>query len=310
MSNIGKIVVIGLGYVGLPVAVALARKYQVTGFDIDVSRIAELRAGHDRTREIDGEKLAASHLTVSENPDDCRGADIYIVTVPTPVDDANQPDLTAVCRHAHDRRRHRSGEAADDHLRQHRLPGLPKTFAAASSSARAISSAGRDFGSATHRRHQPGTARNSIDRITRSLLPRPRSARANGRSLWLDHQRRSFRAASIKAAEAAKPSKRPTRLNIAFMNEVAQILSKIEVSCGMFSRRREPSGTSAVRARPGRRALYRRRSLLPRHLAQQLGHDPRVILSGRRTNDDLGCGSPTRCTSGWTANQAGFSSWA
>ncbi|MEO5611605.1 MAG: nucleotide sugar dehydrogenase, partial [Sphingomicrobium sp.] len=96
MSKIGHIVVVGLGYVGLPLAVALARKYEVTGLDVDAGRIAQLRAGHDRTREIDSEALEASSLKLTDTPEDCRGADIYIVTVPTPVDGDNRPDLAAL----------------------------------------------------------------------------------------------------------------------------------------------------------------------------------------------------------------------
>ena len=91
-----KIVVVGLGYVGLPLAVALARKFAVTGFDIEAERVAQLRSGFDRTLEVDEADLAGSSLTVTGNSDDCRAADVYIVTVPTPVDSNNQPDLTAV----------------------------------------------------------------------------------------------------------------------------------------------------------------------------------------------------------------------
>ena len=91
-----KIVVVGLGYVGLPLAVELARQFEVTGFDIDAARVDELRRGIDRTREVDGEELGASSLIITDEAGDCEGADIYIVTVPTPVDSANRPDLTAV----------------------------------------------------------------------------------------------------------------------------------------------------------------------------------------------------------------------
>src|SRR5438477_6057005 len=91
-----RIVVIGLGYVGLPLAVALARKFDVIGFDIDGERIAELREGRDRTREVDQEELRQSTLKLGDEAEPCAGADVYIVTVPTPVDGANRPDLTAV----------------------------------------------------------------------------------------------------------------------------------------------------------------------------------------------------------------------
>ena len=91
-----RIVVIGLGYVGLPLAVALARKFDTLGFDIDEERIAELGDGRDRTREVDEEELGESSLRLTADPNECVGADVYIVTVPTPVDRANRPDLSAV----------------------------------------------------------------------------------------------------------------------------------------------------------------------------------------------------------------------
>ena len=92
----GRIVVIGLGYVGLPLAVALARHFAVIGFDIDEGRVAELRAGADRTNEVAADALKASSAKLTAEASDCAGADVYIVTVPTPVDQANRPDLTAV----------------------------------------------------------------------------------------------------------------------------------------------------------------------------------------------------------------------
>ena len=93
MSKASKIVVVGLGYVGLPLAVALAAHHEVVGFDIDASRIDELKRGHDRTREVAPEALGATTLALTSDPASCVGADIYIVTVPTPIDGDNQPDL-------------------------------------------------------------------------------------------------------------------------------------------------------------------------------------------------------------------------
>src|SRR5947209_11295020 len=91
-----RILVIGLGYVGLPLAVALARHFETIGFDIDEGRVAELRDGHDRTNEVDEDALRSSTLELTSNSKDCASADVYIVTVPTPVDQANRPDLRAV----------------------------------------------------------------------------------------------------------------------------------------------------------------------------------------------------------------------
>src|SRR5204863_7685283 len=93
MSSNPRIVVIGLGYVGLPLAVALAKRFDVTGFDVDGGRIAELRDGSDRTREVDEAALTQSSLKLTDRQEDCADADAYIVTVPTPVDSSNRPDL-------------------------------------------------------------------------------------------------------------------------------------------------------------------------------------------------------------------------
>src|SRR5687768_6727343 len=94
MTGHPNIAVIGLGYVGLPLAIALAEHFAVTGFDIDSDRIDQLQLDHDRTREIDSERLAKSTLRLTANAVDCGGMDVLIVTVPTPVDTRNRPDLS------------------------------------------------------------------------------------------------------------------------------------------------------------------------------------------------------------------------
>ncbi|MEG8033613.1 hypothetical protein QP179_19570 [Sphingomonas aurantiaca] len=91
-----RVIVIGLGYVGLPLAVALAKSFETWGLDVDTGRIAELERQHDRTGEIDAERLAASSLRLTTDPAECPDADFYIVTVPTPVDADNRPDLGIV----------------------------------------------------------------------------------------------------------------------------------------------------------------------------------------------------------------------
>ena len=91
-----KIVVLGLGYVGLPLAVELAKHFEVFGLDIDVSRIEELTSGFDRTREVNQHSLAASSLSLTSSAAECPASDMYIITVPTPIDVHNQPDLTPV----------------------------------------------------------------------------------------------------------------------------------------------------------------------------------------------------------------------
>ncbi|HBN22113.1 MAG TPA: nucleotide sugar dehydrogenase, partial [Holosporales bacterium] len=89
-----KICVVGLGYVGLPLAVALAKHYSVVGFDINQDRIQELQKGYDRTAEIDESTLKTTALHVTDNAQEIENQEIYIVTVPTPITKDNKPDLT------------------------------------------------------------------------------------------------------------------------------------------------------------------------------------------------------------------------
>ena len=94
-----KIAIIGLGYVGLPLAVALAEHHSIIGYDITAERIDQLRAGHDRTDEISPEQLSAANIEWSTEPAAMQGAEFFIVTVPTPVDEQNTPDLSAIWQH-------------------------------------------------------------------------------------------------------------------------------------------------------------------------------------------------------------------
>jgi len=99
VAHARKIAVIGLGYVGLPVAVGFARTgASVIGFDIDAGRITEIAAGNDRTREVAPEELRAVQAHWTANPADLRAADFFIVTVPTPIDDGFRPDLSMLMK--------------------------------------------------------------------------------------------------------------------------------------------------------------------------------------------------------------------
>jgi UDP-N-acetyl-D-glucosamine/UDP-N-acetyl-D-galactosamine dehydrogenase len=99
VSHGRKLAVIGLGYVGLPVAVAFGRQgTSVIGFDIDTTRISELKSGCDRTREVEPGDLVHPSLRFTSDPAGIAGADFFIVTVPTPIDPARRPDLTALLR--------------------------------------------------------------------------------------------------------------------------------------------------------------------------------------------------------------------
>src|SRR5512145_476044 len=93
-----KVAVVGLGYVGLPIAVAYGKRQRVIGFDINKTKIAELRKGLDRTGEVSSTVLKAAQVTYTSEPSDLKTADFIIVAVPTPINDALQPDLTALMK--------------------------------------------------------------------------------------------------------------------------------------------------------------------------------------------------------------------
>jgi UDP-N-acetyl-D-galactosamine dehydrogenase len=201
-----RIIVIGLGYVGLPLAVALARHFPTTGFDIDRRRIAELRDGYDRTREVDEQELRTSPLTLTADSDACRGADVYIITVPTPVDNANRPDLSALLAAA------RSVAGMIDPDRRPTIvfestvyPGVTETVCGPEIELVGGLTRGRDFRLGySPERINPGDREHRIDRITKVSA---------GEDVEVTEQLATiygavtsggvFRAASIKVAEAA-----------------------------------------------------------------------------------------------------------
>jgi len=230
----GRIVVVGLGYVGLPLAVALARKFDTTGFDIDEGRIAELRDGRDRTHEVDEEELKASALKLSANPLDCGGADVYIITVPTPVDEANRPDLSAVVSAT------RLVASVIDPARRPTIvyestvyPGVTEDLCGPEIERVSGLQRGRDFRLGySPERINPGDREHTVDRITKVIAGEDAEVLDQLAAIYgAVTSGGVFRAASIKAAEAAKAIENAQRdINIAFINEVTQIFSKIGVS--------------------------------------------------------------------------------
>jgi len=288
-----KIVVVGLGYVGLPLAVALARKFEVTGFDVDAGRISELLSGHDRTREIGEAALEQSSLILTDRAEDIAGADVYIVTVPTPVDEVNRPDLTAVVAAT----RTVAG-AIDADLRPTVVyestvyPGVTEDICGPEIERVSGLKRGRDFRLGySPERINPGDREHTIDKITKVIagedaevveeLPAIYGAITEGGI---------FRAASIKVAEAAKAIENAQRdINIAFMNEVAQIFSKTGVSVWdvLAAAKTKWNFLGFEPGLVGGHCIGVDPYYLS-HLAQQLGHNPQVILAGRGTNDGMG----------------------
>jgi UDP-N-acetyl-D-glucosamine/UDP-N-acetyl-D-galactosamine dehydrogenase len=288
-----RIVVLGLGYVGLPLAVALARKFDVLGFDINPSRIGELRENFDRTHEVDRDALSASGLKLSHSPADCAGADVYIVTVPTPVDERNQPDLAAVSAATKI-----VAEAIDPARRPTIVyestvyPGVTEEICGPEIERLSGHRRGADFRLGySPERINPGDREHTVDRITKVIAGEDSEVVEQMAEIYGSITSGGvFRAASIKAAEAAKAIENAQRdINIAFMNEVTQIFSQIGVSVWdvLAAARTKWNFLPFEPGLVGGHCIGVDPYYLS-HLAQQVGHDPQVILAGRGTNDGMG----------------------
>jgi UDP-N-acetyl-D-glucosamine/UDP-N-acetyl-D-galactosamine dehydrogenase len=293
MTGSPKIVVIGLGYVGLPLAVALARHFDVTGFDLDPERIAELHVGRDRTREIDEEELAASNLRLTDRAEDGSGADVYIVTVPTPVDEANRPDLSAVMAATRMVAGLIEAERRPTVVFESTVyPGVTEDLCGPEIERVSGLRRGRDFRLGySPERINPGDREHRIDVITKVIAGEDDEVVEQLAQIYAAITRGGvFCAASIKAAEGAKAIENAQRdINIAFMNEVAQIFSKIGVSVWdvLAAAKTKWNFLGFEPGLVGGHCIGVDPYYLS-HLAQQFGHNPQVILAGRGTNDGMG----------------------
>ena len=294
-----KLAVVGLGYVGLPVAVAFARAgFAVIGFDIDRTRVAELNRGEDRTREVDRDTLLASRLRATHEAEDLRAADFFIVTVPTPIDAALQPDLSAllaasrtvgsVLKHG-DIVVYEStvypGSTEDDCL-----PVLEQASGLVG---------GRDFTVAfSPERINPGDRRHRFETIRKVVSGQDaRTLDIVADTYGAVVEAGVFRAGSIKVAEASKVIENTQRdLNIALMNELALICARIGID------------TADVLAAAGTKwnFLPFTPGLVGGHCigvdpyyltykAQAAGLHPQVVLAGRRVNDGMGAHIGREC---------------
>jgi UDP-N-acetyl-D-glucosamine/UDP-N-acetyl-D-galactosamine dehydrogenase len=293
MVGNARIVVIGLGYVGLPLAIALARKFETIGFDIEERRIAEVREGVDRTHEVESDELRSSALKLTTTASDCGAADVYIVTVPTPVDQASRPDLSAVMAAT------RTVAALIDPAKRPTIvyestvyPGV--TEGACGPEIERVSGLkrGRHFRLGySPERINPGDRQHTIDRITKVIAGEDEEVVEQLAAIYgAITSGGVFRAASIKAAEAAKAIENAQRdINIAFINEVTQIFSRIGVSVWdvLDAARTKWNFLGFEPGLVGGHCIGVDPYYLS-HLAQQVGHDPQVILAGRTTNDGMG----------------------
>lgn len=288
-----RIVVIGLGYVGLPLAVQLAKYFETWGLDINRSRIDELAAGYDRTDEVDTERLTASTLKLTASAADCPPADAYIVTVPTPIDARNQPDLGPVIG---------ATRMVADMIDPARCPviiyestvypGVTEDICGPLIEEVSGLSRSQHFTLGySPERINPGDREHTVDRITKVIAGETAAVTETLAEIYGKVTSGGvFRAASIKAAEAAKVIENAQRdINIAFMNEVTQIFARMDLSIWDVL----AAANTKWNFLPFQPGLVGGHCIgvdpyYLSHRAQELGHDPQVILAGRATNDGMG----------------------
>ena len=287
-----NIAIIGLGYVGLPLAVEFGKHFDTLGFDIRDRRVAELRNGRDATLEVDAAELAAvPRLRYSADRDDLRGCNVYIVTVPTPIDSAKRPDLTPLVR---------ASETLGAVLKRGDVVVYESTVYPGCTEEVCVPilerASGLRFNQDFHvgyspERINPGDKQHRVTNILKVTSGSNPDAAAfvdglYGRIITAG----THRASSIKVAEAAKVIENTQRdLNIALVNELALIFNKMGIDTLEVL---EAAGTkwNFLPFRPGLVGGHCI-SVDPyylTHKAQELGYHPEVILAGRRINDGMG----------------------
>ncbi len=292
MSHGRKISVIGLGYVGLPVAVAFGTgNEQTVAFDINKNRIAQLRAGHDATGEVDAPELAAAKLLLTDNAADLAQADFHIVTVPTPIDQANLPDLSPL---------RSASKTVGAILKKGDIvvyestvyPGATEDVCVPILEAQSGLKAGIDFTVGySPERINPGDREHRFTTITKVVSGQtPETLEIVAAVYGSVVTAGIHKAPTIKAAEAAKVIENTQRdLNIALMNELSLIFDRAGID------------TSDVLAAAGTKWNFLRFTpglvgghcigvdpYYLTHKAEELGYYPQVILAGRRINDGMG----------------------
>lgn len=302
MQHGRKIAVIGLGYVGLPVAIAFARAgSSVVGFDIDRTRIDELRAGRDRTREVEPADLAPPTLRYESDPAALANADFFIVTVPTPIDAARRPDLRALSG---------ASETVGRFLKRGDIvvyestvyPGCIEEDCAPILERVSGLKAGSDFTVGySPERINPGDKQHRFETITKVVSGQDQRTLDVVAKVYGSVVKAGIhRASSIRVAEAAKVIENTQRdLNIAFMNELSAICHKLGVDTGDVLAA-AATKWNFLKFHPG---LVGGHCIgvdpyYLTHRAEKAGYHPEVILSGRRINDDVGARIARECVRG------------
>ncbi len=291
MSHNRRIGVVGLGYVGLPVAVAFGKSTPVVGFDVNKERIAQLTAGVDKTGEVEPDDLKAAKVKYTADPADLKATDFLIVAVPTPVDTANRPDLrilVSACRTVGRNLSKNSIVVFESTV----YPGTTEDVCVPVLEQESGLKCGQDFWVGySPERINPGDKEHTfrtIVKVVSGQTPEVCDIVADVYGAVVDAG--VFRAASIKAAEAAKVIENTQRdLNIALMNELSIIFRKMDID------------TNDVLAAASTKWNFLRFSpglvgghcigvdpYYLTHKAEELGYHPQVILAGRRINDGMG----------------------
>jgi UDP-N-acetyl-D-galactosamine dehydrogenase len=302
MSHGRKIAVIGLGYVGLPVAAAFARGgYPVVGFDIDATRVDELRAGLDRTREVEASELTLSLLSFSGEAAAFRACDFFIVTVPTPIDGARRPDLGAMLEAS--RKVGAALKKGDIVVYESTVyPGAVEEECVPILERISGLTSGSDFNVGySPERINPGDKKHRFETITKVV--------SAGNPETLDIVANVYgsvvtagihRAPSIKVAEAAKVIENTQRdLNIAFMNELSLIFQALGIDTGDVLAA-AATKWNFLAFQPGLVGGHCI-GVDPYYLtyrAERAGYHPEVILAGRRINDGMGQRIARECIRG------------
>jgi len=287
-----KIGIIGLGYVGLPLAVEFGKHFETVGLDINVQRIEELKTGVDRSLEVGTEELKASpRLSYTANPADLRDCSVYIVTVPTPIDAYKRPDLTPLIK---------SSETVGKILSKGDIviyestvyPGATEEVCVPILQAQSGLVFNQDFFCGySPERINPGDKEHrviNIKKVTSGSTPQVAD--------FVDELYRTIiiagthQASSIKVAEAAKVIENTQRdVNIALINELAILFHKL----GLNTLEVLEAAGSKWNFLPFRPGLVGGHCIgvdpyYLTHKAQQIGHHPEIILAGRRINDGMG----------------------
>jgi UDP-N-acetyl-D-glucosamine/UDP-N-acetyl-D-galactosamine dehydrogenase len=287
-----RIAVVGLGYVGLPVAIALAKQFKkVVGFDLSKKRVAALGSGHDWTHEIEVGELKKSTLVVTDNAEHMSDCSFFIVTVPTPIDRHRRPDLSPLenaCKFIGGCLKRGAIVVFESTV----YPGVTEDFCGPLLEKYSGLKRGADFKLGySPERINPGDKEHRLENITKIVAAEDLDSLARVRAVYgaIIHAG-LYEAQSIKVAEAAKVLENTQRdINIALMNELAMIMDRMGVRTKDVL---DAAGTkwNFLKFSPGLVGGHCI-GVDPYYLtsaAEALGFHPQVILAGRRLNDDMG----------------------